>query len=100
MTASDAGARSGRATLTLRSHDSAGRQIELAPHLFLVMQAGRNRVAPLRIRLSEVDEVNLSRASECRVEVHSDGLRCRLEIGIADDWMSSNHASLARDGDS
>ncbi|HEX3479759.1 MAG TPA: sigma 54-interacting transcriptional regulator [Kofleriaceae bacterium] len=92
-----ASARSGGPTLTLRSHGSAGWQVELAPHLFLVMQAGCNRVAPLRIRLCEVDEVNLSRAGECRVEVHSDGLRCRVEIGVADSWMSSNHATLVRD---
>jgi len=96
--ASDAAsARSGGGTLTLRSNGSAGQQLDLTPHLFLVMQAGRNRVIPLRIRLCEIDEVNLSRASECRVEVHSDGLRCRIEIGVADSCMSSNHATLVRE---
>ncbi len=68
----------------------------LVPHLFLVAQAGQHREAPLRLRLDEIDEVILSRASHRRVEASEDGGRRLLRLGVADSWMSLDHATLTR----
>jgi len=76
--------------------DAANGKVSVVPHLFLVMQAGSRREAPLRLRL-DVDEVKLSRASQRHIAVYSDGMRTRLDVGVADNWMSSGHAALIRE---
>ena len=80
---------------TLSLHRSRGRRDAwVEPHLFLIIQAGRNREAPLRLRLGDVDEVHLGRGPRRKVEIHSDGTARRLRVAVADSWMSSEHAAL------
>ena len=57
---------------TLSLHRSRGRRDAcVEPHLFLIIQAGRNREAPLRLRLGDVDEVHLGRGPRRKVEILS-----------------------------
>jgi transcriptional regulator of acetoin/glycerol metabolism len=86
-------------TLSLGGRASGKAREIFVPHLFLVMQAGAAREAPLRVRLDEIDEVQVGRAGGRSVEVRSNGVRTQLHIGVADRSMSSAHATLTRAGD-
>jgi DNA-binding NtrC family response regulator len=74
----------------------AVRQSHAVPHLFLVTQAGHHRESPLRVRLDDLDEAIVSRASERRIDIGGNSQRRQLRIAVADHWMSLDHAVLAR----
>jgi hypothetical protein len=86
-------------TLSLVTGGDAYRNFGVASHLFLVMQAKREREAPLRISLRDLDEVKLSRTAERCIELGGEGAARSLRAGIADNWMSLDHATLVRQGE-
>ncbi len=67
------------------------------PHLFLVMECSRPRVAPgARFALHNVDEVVLGRGTARAHARVVDGNTRRLIVRVPDPWMSGTHASLTR----
>jgi DNA-binding NtrC family response regulator len=65
-----------------------------APHLVVLLDAGRLREAPLRISLRDADDLRLVRSDVRRVA--RPGPQA-IEIGLADPRVSSAHASLRRE---
>lgn len=86
-------------TLSLVTGGSSSRKLGFAAHLFLVTQAKREREAPLRISLQNLDEVKLSRTAARCIELHEEDGARRLRVGVADNWMSLDHATLVREVD-
>ncbi|HEX8113113.1 MAG TPA: sigma 54-interacting transcriptional regulator [Kofleriaceae bacterium] len=62
-------------------------------------QAKRDREAPLRISLQNLDEVKLSRTAARCIELRGEGAPRTLRVGVADNWMSLDHATLVREVD-
>ncbi|MEZ4298883.1 MAG: sigma 54-interacting transcriptional regulator [Polyangiaceae bacterium] len=70
----------------------------LAPYLFLVLHAHDPRRPPLRIALSEIDEVHVGRGGEPSFEVSREAGVRRLTVRLPDPWLSSKHARFAKEG--
>jgi hypothetical protein len=85
-------------TLSLVTGGSSSRRFGVVAHLFLVTQAKRERETPLRISLRDLDEVKLSRTAVRCLERCGEGARS-LRVGVADHWMSVEHATLVREGE-
>src|SRR3954470_18409324 len=83
-------------TLSLVTGTSS-RKFGATAHLYLVTQAKREREAPLRISLRDLDEVKLSRTAARTIDLRVDGPARRLCVGVADHWMSLDHATLVRE---
>jgi hypothetical protein len=86
-------------TLSLVTGGSSSRRFGVSSHLYLVTQAKREREAPLRISLRNLDELKLSRTVTRCIELRGEAPARRLRIGVADNWMSLDHATLVRDVD-
>jgi transcriptional regulator with PAS, ATPase and Fis domain len=86
-------------TQTLSMADDAGASGALAgPHLFLVLESHRIAAPPARVRLSGLDEIDIGRGAERRIERASAGdpQEKSLVIRAPDPWMSGAHARLIR----
>lgn len=78
--------------------DGASAGERRAPYLFLVIEARAPDAAPLRVELTGVDEVTIGRGAERRVEIAGGPAGRTVALRVADPWLSSVHASIARRG--
>jgi sigma-54 dependent transcriptional regulator, acetoin dehydrogenase operon transcriptional activator AcoR len=72
-------------------------QVAPQPHLFLVLECSRPRVAPAaRFALHNVDEVIIGRGTARAHARMADGGLRKLVVRVPDPWMSGTHATLTK----
>jgi transcriptional regulator with PAS, ATPase and Fis domain len=84
--------------ITLPHTDGRGRAPgsgPVQPQLFLVLQADQPLAAAARFGLGRIEAVNIGRGTRAASRVEEGGVR-RLDLRVADRWMSGTHATLTR----